>query len=85
MKKGNSYMIEKIITIKDFTSEERIKAIEMLMESDTLNAIEFIQILKKDVDKEKSQILGELIRCLRVHEKDRSKQWLEKYKLLEEK
>ncbi|MCI9038461.1 MAG: hypothetical protein HFJ29_01040 [Clostridia bacterium] len=78
-------MIEKIITIKDFTSEERIKAIEMLMESDTLNAIEFIQILKKDVDKEKSQILGELIRCLRVHEKDRSKQWLEKYKLLEEK
>lgn len=76
-------MIEKITTIKDFTSEERIKAIEMLMENDTLNAIEFMQILKKDVSKEKSQILGELIRCLRIHEKDRAKEWLEKYKLLE--
>lgn len=76
-------MIEKITTIKDFTSEERIKAIEILMENDTLNAIEFIQILKKDVNKEKSQILGEIIRCLKIQEKDKAKEWLRKYSLLE--
>lgn len=78
-------MIEKITTIQDFTSEERVKAIEILMENDILNTIEFVQILKKDVNKEESQILGELIRCLRIHKKERAKEWLEKYKMLEEK
>ena len=76
-------MLDSNITIEDFTVEEKVKAMEILFEKkDTLNAIEFADILKKNENREEKQILGELIRCLRLGEKEKIKKWWEKYKNL---
>lgn len=71
-------MMEKRMTIKDnFTKEEVVKAIKILINSDISHAIEFSEILKKE-DKENSQIIGEMIRCLRLCDIEKAEIWLEK-------
>lgn len=68
----------KEMTIKDnFTKEEVVRVIRILISNDISHAIEFSEILKKE-DRENSQIIGEMIRCLRLYDIKKAEKWLEK-------